>query len=618
MPQYRCQRTVRSVNPLLSALLKCGAFDKMKEVLSSIDKYGKPDACTYNILINGYSQSGCFDDALKLFEEMVKKKVKPTGVTFGTLVNELCKNFKVKEALKMKHHMLKVYGVCPTVHVYASLIKALCQIGELSLAFKLKDEAYEGKIKVDSAIYSTLISSIIKAGRSAEVTGILEEMRKKGCEPDTVTYNVLTNGFCVENDLESAYRVLDEMVDKGVKPDIISYNMILGALFRIKNWKEGAYLFEDMPRRGCIPDILSYRIVFDGLCEGSQFEEAAVVLDEMLFKSFKPRKDRLEIFLQRLCQSGKLEILGRGSFINNAALLDHPTSRASEDMKLKLLLFKTETEPGVLDPSSLLLSKLNPFAVLPKHSLSLQSQSASFLFKKSAISIFSISQDRPNVAKVLDIGRSCATIAFDYFTQKLMEESGGNYRERNDFKRMRRVFEYIEDADIWKWELPGSKAFNSGIVDLGIEYDLNQNQTLFQKLLSLDHESVIHRGKESLSRKHKLIQEALEQSYEIVLGGDEEFGWCLAVNADENAELRSELGNQLAEKRKRMRLRGVGAVVYRVPELEDAAKLKISLRSVAEEDTTQVSQRFGGGGHKNSSSLLLSSVELEQWKVKRN
>lgn len=299
------------MNSLLSALLKCGAFDEMKEVLSRIDEYGKPDACTYNILIDGYSRSGCFDDALKLFDEMVKKKVKPTGVTFGTLVNGFCKNFKVKEALKMKHDMLKVYGVYPTVHVYASLIKALCQMGELSLAFKLKDEAYEGKIKVDSAIYSTLISSLIKAGRSEEVSGILEEMRGKGCEPDTVTYNVLINGFCVENDLESAYGVLDQMVEKGVKPDVIGYNMILGALFRIQNWKEGTYLFEDMPRRGCVPDILSYRIVFDGLCQGSQFEEAAVVLDEMLFKGYKPRKDRLERFLQRLSESGKLEILGK-------------------------------------------------------------------------------------------------------------------------------------------------------------------------------------------------------------------------------------------------------------------------------------------------------------------
>ncbi|CAH8363234.1 unnamed protein product [Eruca vesicaria subsp. sativa] len=361
MPQYRCQRTVKSVNSLLNALLKCGAFDKMKEVLSSIDKYGKPDACTYNILINGYSQSGCFDDALKLFDEMVKKKVKPTGVTFGTLIHGFCKISKVKEALKMKHDMLKVYGVCPTVHIYASLIKALCQIGELSLAFKLKDEAYQGKIKVDSAIYSTLISSLIKAGRSDEVSGILEEMRGKGCEPDTVTYNVLINGFCVENDLESAYRVLDEMVEKGLKPDVISYNMILGALFRIQNWKEGAYLFEDMPRRGCVPDILSYRIVFDGLCEGSQFEEAAVVLDEMLFKGYKPRRDRLERFLQRLCESGRLDILGK--------VISSLNKENAVDADFWSVIMPTVCkEPVISEPVNMLLKTLKeegPLSTMP-------------------------------------------------------------------------------------------------------------------------------------------------------------------------------------------------------------------------------------------------------------
>ncbi|CAA7013856.1 unnamed protein product [Microthlaspi erraticum] len=224
-----------------------------------------------------------------------------------------------------------------------------------------------------------------------------------------------------------------------------------------------------------------------------------------------------------------------------------------------------------------------------------------------------------NVTKVLDVERSGATIAYDYFTQKLIEEEEESCSSRevmNDFKRMRRVFEYIEDADIWKWKLPESKAFHSGILDLGIEYDYNKNQSLFEELLSLDHESVINRGRESLCRKRKLIQEALEKSYEIVLGGEEEFGRCLAVNGDEIAELRSELGNQLAEKSKNLKLRGVGAVVYRVPELEDETKVKISLRSVGEEeDTTVVSQRFGGGGHRNASSFLLSSVEFEQWKV---
>ncbi|KAG2313964.1 hypothetical protein Bca52824_017086 [Brassica carinata] len=240
----------------------------------------------YRCQLPTHCQSGCFDEAFKLFDEIVKRKVKPTGVTFGTLIHGLCKDLKVKEALKMKHDMLKVFGVFPTVHVYASLIKALCRVGELSLAFKLN-----GEVKVDSAIYSTLINSLVKAGRG------------KGCEPDAVTDNVLINGFSVENDFESTYRVLDEMVGKGSKPDVISYNVMLGAL----------YLFEDMPRRGCVPDILSYRIVFDGLCEALQFEEAAVILDEMMFKGYKPRRDRLERFLQRLCESGKLEILGNAN-----------------------------------------------------------------------------------------------------------------------------------------------------------------------------------------------------------------------------------------------------------------------------------------------------------------
>ena len=39
-----------------------------------------------------------------------------------------------------------------------------------------------------------------------------------------------------------------------------------------------------------------------------------------------------------------------------------------------------------------------------------------------------------------------------------------------------------------------------------------------------------------------------------------------------------------------MSSRGIGAVVYKVPELENDRLLKISLRSIENEDTTQISQ----------------------------
>ncbi|KAF8014601.1 hypothetical protein BT93_H0424 [Corymbia citriodora subsp. variegata] len=126
-----------------------------------------------------------------------------------------------------------------------------------------------------------------------------------------------------------------------------------------------------------------------------------------------------------------------------------------------------------------------------------------------------------NVAKILDMDRSGATIAYDYFKEKLV----GDDKVR-EFERMRRLFEYIEDGDLWRWRLPNSKAFSSGLKDSSIEFDVRLNPSLFQQLLSLDLEAVINQGMLSLSQKQKLIDEVLDQSYEISLGNGA-FGHCL-------------------------------------------------------------------------------------------
>ncbi|KAH0688554.1 hypothetical protein KY284_019107 [Solanum tuberosum] len=224
-----------------------------------------------------------------------------------------------------------------------------------------------------------------------------------------------------------------------------------------------------------------------------------------------------------------------------------------------------------------------------------------------------------NVSKVIDMDRSGATIAYDYFKEKLItgnnnEAADSNALKIGEFDRVRRFFEYIEDRDLWRWKLPDSKAFSSGLDDRHIEYDVNLNPSLFQQLLALDLKSVVEQGKISLSHKQKRIDEVLEQSFEIALGAGA-FGCCLAVNADSLPELRSELGNQLAVKSRNMKLRGIGAIVYKVPELENNEMLKVSLRSIGDEDTTSISQAFGGGGHRNASSCMLKCAEFENWKV---
>ncbi|OIW20606.1 hypothetical protein TanjilG_16105 [Lupinus angustifolius] len=179
-----------------------------------------------------------------------------------------------------------------------------------------------------------------------------------------------------------------------------------------------------------------------------------------------------------------------------------------------------------------------------------------------------------NVDKVIDMERSGATIAFDYFKDKLLNpevNAGVNHQlVLDEFERARQLFRHIEDGDLWRWRLHNSKAFSSGLKDLKIEFDARKNPSLFDQ----------------------------------------------AVDADATlSELRSELGHQLATKSQKLNLRGIGAIVYKVPELENDQRLKISLRSVDKEDTAPISQEFGGGGHRNASSFLLSSEEFEQWKV---
>ncbi|KAH8494370.1 hypothetical protein H0E87_020945 [Populus deltoides] len=251
LPSFRVQRTVKSYNSLLSVFLMCKDFDKMRELFVDIEKLGKADACTYNLLIRGFCASGRLDDASKVFDEMTNRGVSPNVITFGNLIYGFCLHLRLKEAFKLKTDMVKVYRVYPNAYIYASLIKGVCKNGELSLAFKLKKEMIRNKIELDPAIYSTLISGLFKAGRKEEA---LEGKRGEA------------------NDL-----------------------------------------FEDMPRRGCAPDVVSYRILFDGFCNGMQFKEAAFILDEMIFKGFVPCSASICKFVNRLCE-GKNEDLLRSAF----------------------------------------------------------------------------------------------------------------------------------------------------------------------------------------------------------------------------------------------------------------------------------------------------------------
>lgn len=58
-----------------------------------------------------------------------------------------------------------------------------------------------------------------------------------------------------------------------------------------------------------------------------------------------------------------------------------------------------------------------------------------------------------------------------------------------------------------------------------------------------------------------------------------------------------------------------GVVLHLQAAMQDTTKVKVSLRSIGEEDTTVISQAFGGGGHQKASSFLTDASKFKTWKM---
>jgi oligoribonuclease NrnB/cAMP/cGMP phosphodiesterase (DHH superfamily) len=104
---------------------------------------------------------------------------------------------------------------------------------------------------------------------------------------------------------------------------------------------------------------------------------------------------------------------------------------------------------------------------------------------KTALKKLSLTATGESVTKVIDMERSGATIAFDYFKEKLKLDHKQTVVEVGEFDRLGPLFKYVKDGDLRKWRLPNSKAFNSGLKDSGIEFDMQLNPSSFQQVINL-------------------------------------------------------------------------------------------------------------------------------------
>ncbi|GMY18300.1 Pentatricopeptide repeat-containing protein [Fagus crenata] len=154
MQRYSISSNVYALNMIMCAYCKLGKLDKAVDVFKEMEGKGfSPNIASYNTLIAGYCNKALLSFAIKLkntmgnqagnsemgsriFDEMLRNRVKADILTYNALILGLCKEGKTKKAAYLVKELDKEKFV-PNASTFSALISGQCMRKNSDRAFLL-------------------------------------------------------------------------------------------------------------------------------------------------------------------------------------------------------------------------------------------------------------------------------------------------------------------------------------------------------------------------------------------------------------------------------------------------------------------------------------------------
>ncbi|RHN72683.1 putative tetratricopeptide-like helical domain, pentacotripeptide-repeat region of PROPR [Medicago truncatula] len=277
----------------------------------------------YNVMMKKFREIKNFENAEKLFDEMLQRGVKPNVVTFSTMITcaELCSmHHKAVEWFEM----MGSFECKPSDDLSATIIGSYACVGDVDTALRLYDCSKKEKwdhdkrvftalikmygnlgnydgcesiyndmkvlgVKVNYTTYTSMLYAMENAKRAWKAKAIYEEMLTNGFSPDGSTYRVVLKAYCTGRYKDDALSVYKEMKEKGINIGRILYNMLLKMCADVGYVDEAVEIFKDMKHsETCHPNSFTYSSMVNMYSCTGNFSEAEDMLNEMIGGGFEP------------------------------------------------------------------------------------------------------------------------------------------------------------------------------------------------------------------------------------------------------------------------------------------------------------------------------------------
>ncbi|KAH7557229.1 hypothetical protein JRO89_XS11G0079600 [Xanthoceras sorbifolium] len=249
----------------------------------------KPDAETYNALINAHGRSGQWRWAMNIFDDMLHAAIPPSRSTYNNLINACGSSGNWREALKVCKKMTE-NGIGPDLVTHNIVLSAYKTGAQYSKALSYFELMKGTKIRPDTTTHNIVIYCLVKLGQYGKAIDLFNSMREKKAEccPDIVTFTSIIHLYTVSGQIENCKAVFNTIVAEGLKPNIVSYNALLGAYASHGMSEEALSVFNEMKKNGFRPDVVSYTSLLNAYGRSQQPGKAREVFNMIKRNNWKP------------------------------------------------------------------------------------------------------------------------------------------------------------------------------------------------------------------------------------------------------------------------------------------------------------------------------------------
>ncbi|XP_061354634.1 pentatricopeptide repeat-containing protein At4g14820 [Gastrolobium bilobum] len=205
------------------------------------DKMSYRDVVTWNIMIDGYCQSGLYDHVLRLYEEMKGSGIEPDAVILCTVLSA-CGHAGNLSYGKAIHEFIKDNGLDVDSYIQSALVNMYANCGAMDLAREIYDKLPSKPLVVSTA----MLSGYAKLGMVKDARLIFDQMIEK----DLVCWSAMISGYAESDQPQEALKLFNEMQLQRIVPDQITMLSVISACAHVGALNQAKWIHRYADKNG--------------------------------------------------------------------------------------------------------------------------------------------------------------------------------------------------------------------------------------------------------------------------------------------------------------------------------------------------------------------------------